>query len=248
MSGYASFAGFYDALTANVDYPARAGYFWSLFERFGCKPGLLLDLACGTGSLSLAFAGLGAEVIAVDASADMLSIAQGKAAEKGEEILFLRQPMQKLDLYGTVDAAVCALDSINHLIRPEDVRETFRRVGLFLNPGGLFAFDVNTLKKHRETLANNVFVYDTPAVYCVWQNHYQKESGRVRIDLDFFEKQGALYRRSGESFSERAYSQAELAAWLEEAGFALLARYGEDSFAPPAEDADRVIYIARKRD
>ena len=246
MNGYANFAAFYDTLTQNVEYERRAAHFLRLMERFGCTPQLLLDLACGTGSMSLCFARQGIEVIGVDGSAEMLSIARQKAAGEERQILFLNQQMERLDLYGTVQAAVCSLDSINHVIQSSRVQRIFQRVALFLEPGGIFAFDANTPWKHRHILANQTFVYDEDAVYCVWQNEWEEKRDLTHIHLDFFQKEGARYRRMQEDFCERAYSSQALEEWLGMAGLEPLGRFGEFSADPPGEDAERIVYLARK--
>lgn len=245
-SCYTVFADYYDALTENVGYAQRAVYFDGLLRRFGNQGGLLLDLACGTGSLSVEMAGKGYDVIGVDASWEMLSVAREKAAQAGADILFLCQKMQRLDLYGTIDAAICALDSINHITNGDDVLRIFQRVSLFLNDGGLFVFDANTIHKHRETLGDKAFIYDLDRVFCAWQNYYEPKNHSVRIQLDFFEKDGNAYYRSSECFVERAYPQEQLCAWLEDAGLEVVAVYGELTDLPPAQEADRLVYVARK--
>lgn len=250
MSGYGAFARYYDALTGNVDYPGRAAYFDGLVGRFAPerRGGLLLDLACGTGSLSLELAALGYEVIGADASAEMLAAAMDKAAESGREILFLRQSMTRLDLYGTVDVTVCALDSLNHLPGQRAVAAAVGKVSLFTNPGGLFLFDVNTAYKHREILADNAYVYELEGLFCAWRNDYRAEDGRVEIALDFFERQpDGGYRRSGERFCEHLYSRAFLEETLDKHGIDVLAVYGDDTLAPPAAATQRLVYVAKKR-
>ncbi len=247
MSGYEAFAGFYDALTENVGYKTRGDYIRGLINEHGVNGGLLLDLACGTGSLSVELARQGFEVIGVDESPAMLCEAQNKAYQNGVEILFLCQRMQALDLYGTVKAAVCTLDSLNHLIKEEDVRETFRRVSLFLEPGGVFVFDVNTVYKHRQVLGDNIFVYDTDDVYCVWQNRLDKKTDTVEITLDFFAKtEDCVYDRSGERFFERAYETGKLCEWLEQAGMKAVHIYGEMTREAPSPDAQRIYIVAEK--
>lgn len=246
MRSYSVFAGFYDALTDNVGYPARAKYLFELFSRFGVSSGLMLDLACGTGSLSVELAKLGFEMIGVDNSPEMLAVASEKAAGQGQDILFLCQNMQQLDLYGTIDAAVCTLDSLNHITRPREVQAVLQRVSLFMNPGGVFIFDVNTPYKHSEVLGNQTFVYDLDDVYCVWQNEYTPQTRVVSISLDFFIRSGNTYIRERESFSERAYTPGEWKQWLKSAGFELLAEYAELTDCPPQEDTQRIIYVVKK--
>lgn len=247
MAGYSVFAQFYDSLTANVDYSRRADYCLELLDKLGHSPGLMLDLACGTGSLTLELFQRGVDIYGVDASAEMLSFARAKTAEAGANILFLRQTMQGLDLYGTVNTVVCSLDSVNHLPGKDAVRQTFQRVSLFLEPGGYFLFDLNTLYKHEKVLANHTFVYDMEQVYCVWQNRCGPGGGKVDIRLDFFSREGALYRRSSEYFSEFAYPLEQVASWLGEAGFYPVTFFGELEFEPPRADCQRVVVAAKKK-
>lgn len=246
MSAYGVFARWYDALTENTQPQKRAEVFRTLLERHGCASGSLLDLACGTGAVTLELARAGYDITAVDLSAEMLSQARAKFDAAGLDALFLHQDMRALDLYGTVDCAVCALDSINHLLTPADVKKVFQKVSLFLNPGGVFVFDVNTVYKHEHILAGNTFVYELDGMLLVWRNSPGKPSGRVDMHLDFFEKEGALWRRSCEAFSERAYKPEDLCAWLEQAGFEPPEMTGEFGAAPPAPDAQRLIFAARK--
>ena len=246
---YSAFAGFYDELPGNISYAERANYFDSIIKEFKTEGPILLDLACGTGSLSVELSRLGYDVIGVDNSADMLSVALEKKYEAEQDILFLCQDMTELDLYGTVDTTVCALDSINHVTDPKQVREIFKGVSLFTVPGGLFLFDVNSPYKHRQVLGNNTFVYDCDSVYCVWQNEFEEETDTVHISLDFFayDEESNSYTRSSEQFSERSYEPQWLEALLDETGFDLLAVYGDDSREAPKEDTQRLIYVARKR-
>ena len=248
MSGYAEFSGVYDILTQNVDYPARADYIADLLSQNGVTGGILLDLACGTGSLSVEMAKKGFEVIGVDSSGEMLSIAMNNAYEAEQNILFLCQQMQSLDLYGTIGSAICTLDSINHLTEKSDVQAAFDRVSLFMEKDGIFVFDVNTPYKHREILADNSFVYEADGVYCVWQNTLERDTDTVRIDLDIFEEiEPDIYERSQESFCERAYEISELEAMLTKAGFETVAVYDEMTEQPPHEKSQRVFITARKK-
>lgn len=248
MSEYSFFARFYDELTQNVDYERRAEHFSALLLSYGIKSGTVLDLACGTGTLTSLISARGYDMIGVDSSPDMLSQAQNRAFEEGQNILFLCQQMQALDLFGKIDAALCTLDSINHLTKPEDVRETFRRLGTFIRPGGMFIFDVNTIYKHREILADNSFVYEYPDVFCVWQNSLDEETDTVDIMLDFFEEnEDGTYERTSEDFSERAYSLDELSKWLGDAGFDIENIYDGMTNEPVREDSERAVIAARRR-
>lgn len=248
MAGYELFSNVYDTLTENVNYAARADYIADLLAEHGITGGILLDLACGTGTLSIEMAKKGFEVIGVDASADMLSAAMNNAYESDENVMFLCQTMQQLDLYGTINAAICTLDSINHLTDPADVQLAFDKVSLFTEQDGIFIFDINTVYKHREILADNTFVYDLDEVYCVWQNTLDADTDTVQIDLDIFEMlEDGAYTRTQESFCERAYPLDEIKAMLTKAGFETLKVYDELTKDEPKEDSERLFIIARKK-
>ena len=246
MSAYGCFADVYDRLTSNINYEELALYYDRIIRNHNGKKGILLDLACGTGSLTFELAKKGVNVFGADASEDMLCQAQSKACEEELDVMFLCQKMQNLELLGTIDTCACTLDSINHLTSKKAVQQTFNGVSRFMNKSGYFLFDVNTVYKHQTVLADNSFVYDTPEVFCVWQNTLLKNN-IVQIDLDFFEKnKDNLYVRSSESFCERAYTHKEIVEMLEKAGFRLAEFYGDMTFDKPKADEQRVIYVAQK--
>lgn len=244
---YDDFSRFYDLLTDNVEYEKRADYFCRLLSMCGINEGILLDLGCGTGSMSLAMADRGFDVIGIDCSVGMLNAAQQKMFESGKQMLLLNQSMEELDLYGTVDCAVCVLDGINHLDGEEAVKAAFDKVSLFMNKGGAFAFDVNTLYKHRNVLADNVFVYEPENVYCVWQNNFNEDDGSVDITLDFFEEEDGAYYRSGENFTEKAYELSDIRLWLEQAGFEVVGIYDDLTLDAVRADSERAVFLAKKK-
>lgn len=244
---YDVFSGFYDRLTDNVEYEKRADYFCRLLSMCGAEDGILLDLGCGTGSMSLLMAERGYEVIGVDSSVGMLNVAQQKMFESGNQLLLLNQSMQDIDLYGTVDCAICVLDGINHLSGEEEVKKTFGKVSLFMNKGGVFAFDVNTVYKHRHILADNCFVYDFDDLFCAWQNNYNSEDNSVDITLDFFEEEDGVYYRSCESFSEQAYELCDIRAWLEESGFEVVGVYDDMTTENVSPESQRAVFLTKKK-
>ena len=246
MAGYSVFADYYDALTGNVDYPRRAAYFLDLLDRVGHTPTLALDLACGTGSLTLELLRRGVDVYGVDASPEMLSLARSKCADAGFDVLFLCQKMQSLDLYGTVDTVFCSLDSLNHLENREELAKALGKVSFFMDPGGWFLFDMNTPYKHRQVLGDRTFVYDLDTVYCVWQNSYRPKEERVRIQLDLFERDGRSYIRRTQRFAETAYSLEDTLSLLGQAGFERVEVFDELTFDPPRPDSQRLMFAARK--
>lgn len=246
MSNYSNFALVYDTLMSDVNYAARTEYLLKLFEKHDRRPTLMLDLACGTGGFSTEFANSGVEVIGVDMSEEMLSVARQKAYNNGNDILFLCQKAEELDLYGTVDGAICCFDSLNHIIDYNDLCKAIKKVSLFLEKERLFIFDVNTVFKHKEVLGNNIFVIEQEGVYCVWQNQTDNQTLVTDILLDFFIEDGEHYIRATEEFSERAYTDKQLEDALSSAGLEILRVYDdilEDNFKT---DSQRKIYVTKK--
>ena len=244
MAGYTEFAYVYDALTENADYPARCNTLCNLLAAHGAGEGILLDLACGTGTLTALLAARGYDVIGVDASQEMLSVAQQKSTAP----VFLCQRMEQLDLYGTIDAAVCTLDSLNHITDEPAFREALRRVALFMNDGGVFLFDVNTPYKHEKILADNTFVYDLDDVFCVWQNSYDPVARTTQVTLDLFlyDEENDCYDRETEQFAERAYDLADIRRWLAEDRFEVLAVLDETGSRPVKDDDERALFVCKK--
>lgn len=243
---YVDFAQYYDQLTADVDYKKLAQYYCDIFEKFNKKPEIVLDACCGTGSLAIELAASGYEVIAVDASTDMLMCAQDKAFDAEQQILFLCQKLQEMDLYGTVDAVICSLDSINHICNENELQKAFEKISLFLHPSGIFIFDVNTVYKHQNVLAGNCFIKETEDVFCAWQNDLCEDNLTVEIQLDFFKKNGEQYDRYYESFYERAYTETEIENFLTQAGLEIVKMYGDFNFSEPKKDEERIVYITKK--
>ena len=245
---YQSFAEVYDELQCSVDYFGRAQYLVRLFEKYDRKPQLVLDVGCGTGQISLQLKKRNIDVIGVDPSVEMLMMARENAAACGQELLLLCQSAAELDLYGTVDGAVCCLDSINHIIDELELQKSFDKISLFLEKDRLFIFDVNTEYKHREVLANNIFTYDAENVYCVWSNSECSNNGVVDICLDFFIKNSdGTYTRTGEEFSERAYSVDMLKMMLDKAGLDVVAVLDDMTLENATEKSQRIIFVTRKR-
>ncbi len=248
MSSYDFLAGCYDRLTYDVDYAAWADYIEKHFARRGLPGKTVLDLACGTGSLTRELALRGYEMIGVDLSAEMLAEAAEKNRGVGPiEPIFLCQSMDKLDLYGTIDACVCCLDSVNYVTRPKQLQKAFERVHLFLMPGGLFLFDVNTPQK-LQAMDGQVFLDETEDTYCVWRGEFSRRSGICSYFMDIFrlDEETGLWERGEELHQERAYPLEELTAMLQKAGFRDIKTYGELKLRPPAQGEGRVFFAARK--
>ena len=217
MSCYSFLAPWYDQLTGDVPYERFADFYEAEFRRDGGEFKLLLDLCCGTGTLTNVLSRRGYEMIAVDSSVEMLMEAQGKSADLETPPLFLCQDAAALDLYGTVDAAVCSLDGMNY-IPPEDLPEVFRRLRLFVRPGGLLIFDIRTPDFLR-SLDGDVFVDEQEDVLCLWRADFEEELPAIIYGMDIFSRQGRLWQRESEEHVEYAHEPAALQTLLEQAGF-----------------------------
>lgn len=217
MSCYHFLAPWYDKLTGDVPYERFADFYEAEFRRDGGEFKLLLDLCCGTGTLTNVLSRRGYEMIAVDSSVEMLMEAQGKSADLETPPLFLCQDAAALDLYGTVDAAVCSLDGMNY-IPPEDLPEVFRRLRLFVRPGGLLIFDIRTPDFLR-SLDGDVFVDEQEDLLCLWRADFEEELPAIIYGMDIFSRQGRLWQRESEEHVEYAHEPAALQTLLEQAGF-----------------------------
>lgn len=243
MNSYGDFASVYDKLTFDVDYSARCDYIEEIFVRHKSeRPVLIADLACGTGSTCVELDKRGYDMIGIDASAEMLNVASEKS--EGKDILYLNQDICDFELYGTVDAALCLLDSINHLTEDDDLDRLFALVKNYLNPHGLFIFDVNTEYKFEKILADNVYTYETDDIFYVWENNY--EDGICDIYINFFVKDGNKYRRIEQSHAERYYSNEELRRLADKYGFTVEGVYGELTFDKPEDDCQREFWVLKK--
>ena len=219
MSAYGPLAQWYDGFTRDVPYPQFADFFEQALHREGKEHLTLLDLCCGTGTVTLLLAQRGHELIGVDCAPEMLSVAAEKAAKLplAAAPLFLCQEAAELDLYGTVDGACCSLDGINYL-PPEDLPELFRRLHLFIEPGGKFAFDFHA-PEHLRSLDGGTFVDENDDVLCLWRGEFDEEENALYYGMNIFRKQGKLWRREDEEHVEYAHSTEGLKALLEASGF-----------------------------
>lgn len=245
---YGIFSYSYDILTENVEYEKIAHKVCSLLHKNGVDGGLLLDLGCGTGTLSFLLEKLGYDIIGVDASEDMLMVANEKKYEEESSAMFLCQKAEELDLFGTIDCAVSCLDTINHIDSLEKVEKAFSLVSLFMNMNGIFIFDMNTPYKHEKILGNNTFIYDMDEVYCAWQNTLDKENQRTNIDLDFFIKNedDECYERYSESFSEYIYNIDDIIDIIKRCGFTLVEMSDDYSENPVNETTERITFVVKK--
>ena len=252
--GYDALAAVYDKLNREIDYDSWADFFEECFQVYlPEKPELVLDLACGTGRMTRVLAERGYDMIGVDGSPSMLSEAYALGSGAAEKpILYLCQDMRELELYGTVGAVVCCLDSINYLLTESDVSRVFSLVHNYLDPDGLFLFDVNTPYKFTHTYGNNAYVLEDGeegrAVYCGWQNEYDPESGLCEFELTIFEEcEDGSYVRSDEHQQERCYDLDTLRRSLDESGFEWLGVWSDFDRTVPDAQAERWYIAARAK-
>lgn len=253
--GYRAIARVYDRLNAEIDYTAWADFIERCFEKYlPAKPELVLDLACGTGRMTRELAGRGYDMIGIDGSAEMLSEAYARSETSG--VLYLQQDMREFELYGTVGAITCCLDSLNYLPTAADLSRCFACVHNYLDPDGLFLFDMNTPYKFREIYGNNAYVLEDEfpedgtekpmLVYCGWQNFFHPETGDCEFELSLFEElPDGTYRRSDEHQVEHCFTMEEITSALKNAGMELLGVFADYAFAEPDDKTERWYFAAR---
>ena len=245
MNAYHQLAASYDRLTGDVDYEATAAFYFEILAREGLQPRTAVDLACGTGSIAAILARKGLEVLGVDLSEEMLTVAQQKTQDMENPPRFICQPLQELWLPRGVDLAVCALDSLDYITDPEDCREAIRRIYKSLNPGGIFIFDVNTPEKLR-AMDGQVFLDEDDDVYCVWRGEFDEQTNICSYGMDLFQRHGDVWHRSFEEHREYAYSAVQLKEYLKAAGFTHVEVYADRLFEAPREGEQRIYFKARK--
>ncbi len=247
MEAYKSFARVYDMFMDNVPYEEWCEYLTALLAEYGVTEGLLLDLGCGTGSLTELLAKKGYDMIGVDNSEDMLEIAVEKREKSGLDILYLMQDMREFELYGTVHAAVSICDSINYIQEYEELVQVFSLVNNYLDPDGIFIFDCNTEYKYEELLADNVIAENREEGSFIWENYYYEDERMNEYDLTLFIKEGEQYSKYEETHYQRCYSLEEIKNALECAGMKLEAVYDAFTREAPKLESERIYIIAREQ-
>lgn len=245
---YGSFAQVYDMFMDNIDYPQWEKYLKGLLCTFGVEDGLVLELGCGTGSMTELLAADGYDMIGVDNSEDMLEIAQEKKSASGKDILYLLQDMREFELYGTVRAVVSVCDSMNYILEEEELLEVFRLVNNYLDPGGVFIFDMNTRYKY-EQIQDETIAENREEGSFIWDNYFDDESGINEYELAIFIPEGddGLYRKYEEVHYQRAYETETVRRLLEQAGLSVEAVYDAFTQNAPTPESERVYFVAREQ-
>lgn len=243
---YNNFAYVYDKLTLDIDYKKWADYIEKIIQTNYKNASMILELGCGTGSFGIEMSKRGYEMICLDLSTEMLDCAAEKAKKEGQDILFLNQDMCNFELYGTVDVIVCLLDSFNYLIRKDQVKKLFKLVQNYLNPEGLFIFDINTLYKFENIISNNLFYEIDEEVTYIWENNFNKKTRKARFDLTFFVRQDNLYERFDETHFEKAYTNSEIIGFISQSNLELVNIFGQLTLKKPTDKSQRNFYICKK--
>ncbi len=242
---YSSLALCYDRLNSDIDYKGWADRLALLLEKHGVERGdLVLDLACGTGNLTLPLAERGFDMIGIDLSPEMLDMARSKQAR--HDILWLCQDMRSFELYGTVKAVICCLDSINYLTSKSALDSCFSLVHNYLDPNGIFIFDVNSPYKFENIYGSNHYILEGDGVYCGWRNSYSKRSGICSFELSIFaEEPNGTWRRFDELQKEKCHSVKTLTSCLKKAGFEVLSVTADLEGNKPSVDTERIFFFAK---
>lgn len=247
---YSALSAVYDRFNGDLDYEGWADYLAGEIRAHADIPvKLVLDLCCGTGTMTLALDRRGYDMTGVDSSPEMLSVARVKAAEagRGDAILFLCQDMLAFELYGTVQAVVSTLDSVNHMDGKADFLQMLSLVHNYLEPGGLFLFDVNTPYKFRTVYGTNAYVLEDEGVLCAWQNLYDPKARRCEFFTSVFtEDADGRYTRRDDYERETCFTPAEIRNMLEKSGFAVVSMHGGTDGSAPARDTERLYFTAKR--
>ena len=250
MEAYTSFAEVYDQFMDNVPYREWADFLQEILQKEGISDGLVLDLGCGTGSMTEELAGRGYDMIGVDNSEDMLEIAMEKRQESGHDILYLLQDMQEFELYGTVRAVISVCDSVNYVTEKEELEQIFRLVNNYLDPGGIFVFDFNTEYKYREVLGDRTIAENREDSSFIWDNYYYEEEHMNEYELTLFIQeadQKELYHKYQETHFQRAYTLEEIRELLEKSGLRFVAAYEDYTKKAPGKGSERICVVAREQ-
>ena len=249
MEAYTSFAAVYDTFMDNIPYEEWEKYLKSLLYEYGVREGLVLELGCGTGNMTEILAQSGYDMIGVDNAEEMLEIALEKRMKSGLDILYLQQDMREFELYGTVKAIVSVCDSVNYILEEEELEEVFRLVNNYLDPGGVFIFDFNTVYKYREILGDQTIAENREECSFIWDNYYYEEERINEYELSLFiwEGDSELYRKYQETHFQKAYDLETMKRLITQSGLEYITAYDAFTKEAPTRVSERIYVIARER-
>lgn len=251
MDAYTDFAKVYDTFMDNVPYEEWADYLQNVLKECGIEDGLVLDLGCGTGSMTECLASRGYDMTGVDNSAEMLEIAMEKKEQSGHDILYLLQDMREFELYGTVRAVVSICDSINYITEERELEQVFHLVNNYLDPKGIFIFDFNTEYKYKEVLGDQTIAEDREDCSFIWDNYYYEDEKINEYELTLFIRDSEhpdLYRKYQEGHYQKAYHLEKIHSLVEKSGLEFIAAYDGFTKEAPSENSERICVIAREKE
>lgn len=244
---YQQFAQVYDDLMLeDIDYEKWVEYIEGIFTSLRSMPQTIIDLACGTGNITIPLAQKGYDMVGIDISQDMLTIAEQKARKGLVKVQWLCQDIKNLQGFGNKDGVICACDGMNYILNNEDLRDIFSRVYHSLKEEGIFTFDMNSKYKIEEILAEQTFAYSGEDVSYIWENFYDEQQHIIDFELSFFVKDGGNYKRFDEIHQQKAYSIEEIINLLKKVGFTYVEYYEAFTFHKPSSNSERIQYVAKK--
>lgn len=247
MEAYTSFARVYDTFMDNIPYEEWGKYLIALLEEYNVTEGLVLDLGCGTGTMTELLAAKGYDMIGVDYSEDMLEIAMEKREASGHDILYLLQDMREFELYGTVGAVISICDSVNYITEEEELEEVFRLVNNYLDPKGVFIFDFKTLYNYQTVLGDRTIAEKREECSFIWDNYYYEEEKINEYELTLFIRdEGDMYRKFEEIHYQKAYTLEEMIRLVKASGLEFVAAYDAFTKNAPDEKSERIYMVARE--
>lgn len=248
MESYRTFAEVYDRLMEDIPYEDWCRYLTGLLKEYGISDGLVLELGCGTGTMTELLAGQGYDMIGVDASQEMLAQAMEKREESGHDILYLQQDMREFELYGTVRAVVSVCDSMNYILEDADLVQVFSLVNNYLDPGGIVLFDLKTEHYYRDLTGDAVYGQNEEDVSMIWENYYYEEDRVNEYHVTMFLREAdGRYRKEEETHYQRAYSAEEVREAMERAGMEFVAAYDAGTKQPATEMSERIYIVGREK-
>ena len=248
MEAYSDFARVYDIFMDNVEYEKWAEYLIGSLKEYGIEDGIVLELGCGTGVMTELLAESGYDMIGVDNSEEMLGEAMEKRAESGHEILYLEQDMREFELYGTVRAVVSVCDCMNYITEEDDLLTVFKLVNNYLDPDGIFIFDMNTPYKYREMLGNTTIAENREEGSFIWENYYDPEEEINEYDLTIFvQEEGDTFHRFTETHLQRGYTVGQMRTLVEQSGLKILEIMDSDTGEAVTETSERVYIVAKEQ-
>lgn len=247
MEAYTGFALVYDTFMDNIPYEEWGKYLEELLHEYGVTGGIMLDIGCGTGTLTELMAKKGYDMIGIDYSEEMLDLALEKKEHSGEDILYLHQDMREFELYGTVNAAISICDSINYITEDDELQKVFQLVNNYLDPKGIFIFDFNTVYKYKEVLGESTIAENREECSFIWDNYYYEDERMNEYELSLFLKEeDGRYRKFEETHYQKAYDLCDIKRLVTRSGLEYVTAYDAFTKNAPHDKSERIYVVVRE--